>query len=80
LTEILERELSRRKFLAGSVAGLSLAVPAWFANEAKAEEAELEFVRQQPKGPNDQINIAVIGPGGSKGGAQKSETTEEATE
>lgn len=55
-------DLTRRAFLGRSAAGISLAtVPAWYAQEAIAAE-DKKF------GPNDQIQLAVIGPGGSKGG------------
>jgi predicted dehydrogenase len=62
-------ELSRRKFLTGSMAGLIAAgLPEWYAKEAHAEMRERAAGRDKKYGPNDQINLAVIGPGGSKGG------------
>jgi len=61
--------ISRREFLAASAAGVALAaVPQWFAKEAEAAELEQASARPRKFGANDQINIAVIGPGGSKGG------------
>jgi predicted dehydrogenase len=65
----MERDLTRREFLARSVAGVSLAsLPAWYAKEAvAAERARLSLV-QRRIGANDRINVACIGPGGSKGG------------
>ena len=59
-------DLSRRKFMAGTLAGLAAAgAPEWFLNEEAAALAA-----QTPKqfGPNDQINLGLIGAGGSKGG------------
>ena len=64
-----ETDLSRRDFLRRSVAGLSLAaLPAWYAQEAVAAEAERAAVRPARVGANDRINLACIGPGGSRGG------------
>ena len=57
-------KISRRKFLGTAAAGVALAtVPDWFATEAAARSP-----RRKKFGPNDQINVGVIGPGGSKGG------------
>src|SRR5579871_1996948 len=65
----IEGELSRRRFLASSVAGLIAAgIPEWYATEAHAEMRERAAGRDKKYGPNDQINLACIGPGGSKGG------------
>lgn len=62
-------ELSRREFLQRSAAGLSLAaLPAWFAREVTAAEQERLALQPRRIGANDRINIACIGPGGSKGG------------
>ncbi len=56
--------ISRREFLTASAAGVALtAVPDWFKT---ADAAGMG--RRRKFGPNDQINIGVIGPGGSKGG------------
>lgn len=61
--------ISRRKFLAGTVAGVALAtVPDWFAKNAQAAGMEMKLRSGRKIGPNDTINIGVIGPGGSKGG------------
>lgn len=61
--------ISRRTFLAGSAAGVALAtVPEWFAKRAEAAEKEMAASKRRKFGPNDQINVGVIGPGGSKGG------------
>ena len=64
-------EVSRRKFLTGSIAGIAAAgIPDWF-NKSEASDNEY-FPKTQAKikkfGPNDIIQIGVIGPGGSKGG------------
>ena len=57
-------KISRRKFLGTAAAGVALAtVPDWFATRAEARSP-----RRRTFGPNDQINVGVIGPGGSKGG------------
>lgn len=62
-------EISRREFLAGSLAGLAAAgLPAWFANSAEAAEAERVASSPSRIGPNDTIQFGVIGPGGSRGG------------
>jgi predicted dehydrogenase len=69
MTRFNDGEVSRRSFLGGSIAGLAAAgLPEWFATEAHAAEREAVAGRDRRYGPNDQINIAVIGPGGSKGG------------
>ena len=61
--------LSRREFLAASAAGVALAgLPQWFGKETKAAELEQDSSKRRKIGANDQINIAVIGPGGSRGG------------
>ena len=63
-----EIDISRRKFLQASIAGLTLAgLPDWFANEAIAAEYERPLAKQKRFGPNDQINLGLIGPGGSRG-------------
>ena len=44
-------------------------LPVWFAKEAMADRLESAAAQERKKyGPNDHLNIAVIGPGGSKGG------------
>jgi len=69
LYEKKEIDISRRKFLQASIAGLTLAgLPDWFANEAIAAEYERPVARQKKFGPNDQINFGLIGAGGSRGG------------
>lgn len=61
--------LSRREFLAASAAGIALAaLPQWFGKETKAAEMDAASGQKTKFGANDQINIAVIGPGGSRGG------------
>ena len=62
-------EASRRKFLSGSLAGMAaVGLLGWFVKSAEA--AEEERIASSPKkiGPNDTIQFAVIGPGGSRGG------------
>lgn len=62
-------KISRRKFLATSVAGVALAsVPGWFAKDAAAAQSQMTVRSGKKFGPNDTINVGVIGPGGSKGG------------
>lgn len=73
MSDKIDLEISRRKFLAGSLAGLAAAgIPSWFAKSADASSEDY-FGKSKPKpvrnfGPNDLINVAVIGPGGSRGG------------
>jgi predicted dehydrogenase len=63
------RDFSRRDFLARSLTGVALAsLPAWYAREVEAAELEMESARPRRIGPNDQIHVACIGPGGSRGG------------
>ena len=58
-------DLTRRSFLRTSLVGMAAAgVPAWFATEAKAAEAEMVFKRPRKIGPNDTINLGLIGCGG----------------
>lgn len=55
--------ISRRAFLGTVAAGAALAaLPDWFLNKAEASPKRRTF------GPNDTINVGVIGPGGSRGG------------
>jgi myo-inositol 2-dehydrogenase / D-chiro-inositol 1-dehydrogenase len=62
-------DFSRREFLLRSVAGLSMAsLPAWYAQEAVAAEEERAAAAPRRVRPNDRINVACIGAGGSKGG------------
>jgi predicted dehydrogenase len=61
--------ISRRKFLATTAAGVALAaLPDWFTKDAEAAGGTLSFRSGRKIGPNDQINVGVIGPGGSRGG------------
>lgn len=53
-----------RAFTAMAVAG----VPAWYIEDAMASERERIAGEPKKFGQNDNINFAVIGPGGSKGG------------
>jgi predicted dehydrogenase len=65
----MESDVSRRAFLARSVAGLAAAgLPAWFAVEAEAAEAERLAARPRRVQANDKIGFGCIGPGGSRGG------------
>lgn len=62
-------EITRRKFLTGTLAGLAaVGLPA----SSQASEGEFFPIKTQPKvrkiGPNDTIQFGLIGPGGSKGG------------
>lgn len=64
-----DKNLSRREMLSRSLAGLSLAtLPAWYATEALAAEEERGAGKGKKTAANSRINIACIGPGGSKGG------------
>lgn len=63
--------ISRRGFIAGTLAGAALAgVPAWFRSEAMAAEAESAERTRRKHGANGQINFGAIGLGGSRGGWQ----------
>jgi predicted dehydrogenase len=62
-------EISRRKFLTGSLAGVAaVGLPSWFAKEAEAAEKETSSAKGRKIGANDTIQVGVIGPGGRKGG------------
>jgi predicted dehydrogenase len=64
-----DKGISRRDLLARSAAGAALAsLPAWYAREADAAEQEQGAGRRRRGSANDQINLACIGTGGSKGG------------
>src|SRR5437764_1716143 len=62
--------VSRRKFLAGSLAGIGLltGLPDWFVKDARAAEHERYLEMPKRVGPGDRIVVGVIGPGGTKGG------------
>jgi predicted dehydrogenase len=65
----MSKELTRRTVLTQGAAGLMAAgLPAWFADEAEALEREQNAGAQQKFDANSQINIGLIGPGGSRGG------------
>jgi len=60
---------ARRRFLQTTIAGITLAgLPAWYAKDAiaQAREQDADLPKEVPA--NEQINIAGIGLGGSKGG------------
>ena len=60
---------SRRELLKGAVAGITAAgLPEWYESAAIASEMERDSATPRRLGANEQINIAVIGPGGRKGG------------
>lgn len=60
-----DTKISRRSFLASTAAGVAIvSLPEWFTKR----ESYAARARRKKFGPNDQINVAVIGPGGSKGG------------
>jgi len=60
--------LTRRSLMTRAAAGASaLALPAWFLKDAEARE-HASLPLQRKIGPNDTIQVGVIGPGGSKGG------------
>ncbi len=59
--------LNRRRFLAGSVTGLAAkGLPTWFLREEALAAESAPPIRSF--GPNDQIHVAGIGLGGSRGG------------
>ncbi|MGQ9525769.1 MAG: Gfo/Idh/MocA family protein [Armatimonadota bacterium] len=61
--------ISRRKLLERSITTIAaLGLPAWFTEHAIAAESERIQRISRRIGPNDQINFACIGCGGSKGG------------
>ncbi len=65
-------DLTRRRLLKNTLTGATMAtVPTWFAERANAEI--LEMVADEPvqKSANDTIHVAVIGPGGRRGGYQQ---------
>jgi predicted dehydrogenase len=63
-----DNDISRRTFLGVTAAGLMAAgLPKWFVEEAEAAEL-VQAGKRRKIGPNDTIQIACIGPGGSKGG------------
>lgn len=65
----MESNISRRDLLTRTAAGATLAaLPGWFTKEAAAAEQERISLQGRRIGPNDRINIACIGPGGTKGG------------
>ncbi|MDO8587713.1 MAG: Gfo/Idh/MocA family oxidoreductase [Armatimonadota bacterium] len=73
MSDDFKLEISRRKFLTGSAAGLAAAsLPAWFTKSAEASDddylSKLKRSKGRKIGPNDRINVAVIGPGGTRGG------------
>src|SRR2546421_8890902 len=56
--------LSRRGFLQQSLVGMAAAgLPLWYAREALAFEQEVAAARGRKIGPNDRIQIGVIGSG-----------------
>lgn len=60
-------KISRRKFLTGTAAGMALvAAPDWFTTSSAAQIGPKRGSRRI--GPNDTINIGLIGSGGSRGG------------
>jgi predicted dehydrogenase len=65
----LDDQITRRDLLARSLAGIAAAgLPAWFARDAEAAVREADAKQPRRIGPNDQLNFAVIGPGGSRAG------------
>ncbi len=65
----MSNEVTRRDLLSRTAAGAALAsLPTWYAAEALAAEAAQESERPKKVAANDTIQIACIGPGGSRGG------------
>lgn len=63
-------ETSRRGFLKTTLSGVGMTIlPAWAAAENRETVRAAENARRF--GPNDMINIGVIGPGGPNGGYQQ---------
>ncbi len=64
-----KESVSRRQFLETTLAGLALAgLPAWYARDVVAAEKERNANSPRRIGPNDTIQVAGIGLGGSRGG------------
>jgi len=64
--------MTRRRLLKNTIAGATIAsTPAWFAERAEAEYREIEADRQGKASANDTIHVAIIGPGGRRGGYQQ---------
>ena len=64
-----ERDFSRRDLLARSLAGIAAAsLPAWYAQEAMAQERQRAADMPKKDSPNETIQIACIGTGGKKAG------------
>lgn len=62
-------QATRRTFLATTITALSaLGLPEWYTAEAIAAERERDASLPQRIAPNDEIHVAIIGPGGSRGG------------
>lgn len=67
MSEFMNNAVSRRRFLTKSLTTLAAAgLPVWYAREVEASARAQETPARLAK--NDTIQIAVIGPGGSKGG------------
>jgi len=61
--------MTRRDMLRGAATGLAAAgLPTWFTSEAEAAVHEGVLAMPRTLGPNDTIQIGLIGPGGSRGG------------
>jgi predicted dehydrogenase len=62
--------LSRRDLLTrAAAAGVTMtALPEWFLRDAWAREQDAKAGRPRKIGPNDTVQVGVIGPGGSRGG------------
>jgi predicted dehydrogenase len=65
-------QMTRREVMTATLASITAAgLPDWYTNSAYATELERDSAEPNRYGANDQINIAVIGPGGRKGGFQQ---------
>jgi predicted dehydrogenase len=69
LSDFTHSETTRRSVLQGMAKGVALAsLPTWFVSESSAATAESALLRPRRIGPNDTINVGLIGPGGPRGG------------
>ncbi len=68
MSEFFSSDLSRRAILQTLAKGALVAtVPTWFVRQSEAAEHEMALT-QRKFGPNDIINVGLIGSGGPKGG------------
>ena len=72
MTNWRERQLTRREIVATTLAGIAAAgLPDWYANAANASVRAESDALPATYGANNQLNVAGIGMGGSKGGYRR---------